>query len=210
MESVVKCLIWHKLNIGCGLGSLRTDRIFICKKHLFNLEELMRFPEITGSNLLRRKVTLPDDLQGELKILFIAFQQWHQAMVNSWIPSARQFEQSIPEMKFYEIPVIYKMNFLSQTFINEGMRAGIPNQTTRKRLSRFTWIKQSSVKHWISRTKKPSGCCYWIEKGRLSGEQKALIPKNRAMHFLLPFKHIPHAIYLLARNQHGCSYMRIG
>jgi len=93
----------------------------------------MRFPQVTGSNLLRRKVTLPNDLQGELNILFIAFYQWHQALVDSWVPMARQLEQSHPGVQFYEIPVIHKMNFLSQTFINEGMRAGIPNQTTRQK-----------------------------------------------------------------------------
>ena len=93
----------------------------------------MRFPQVTGSNLLRRKVTLPDDLQGEFNILFIAFQQWHQALVDSWVPMARQLEQSFPGVQFYELPVIYKMNFFSQTFLNEGMRAGIPNPTTRQK-----------------------------------------------------------------------------
>ena len=93
----------------------------------------MKFPKVTGSNLLRRKVTLPDDLQGELNILFIAFYQWHQALVDSWVPRARQLEQSHPGVQFYEIPVIRKMNVISKTFINEGMRAGIPNQTTREK-----------------------------------------------------------------------------
>jgi len=93
----------------------------------------MRFPQVTGSNLLRRKVTLPDDLQGELNILFIAFQQWHQAWVDSWVPLARQLEQSFPGLQFYETPVIQKMNIVSQTFINEGMRAGLPNPTTRQK-----------------------------------------------------------------------------
>jgi hypothetical protein len=93
----------------------------------------MRFPEVTGSNLLRQKVTLPGDLQGELNILFVAFQQWHQAWVDSWVPTARQVEQAFPVVQFYELPVIWKMNRFSQTFINEGMRAGIPNQNTRKK-----------------------------------------------------------------------------
>jgi len=93
----------------------------------------MRFPQVAGSNLLRKKVTLPNDLQGELSILFIAFQQWHQAWVDSWVPLARQLEQSFPGVQFYELPVIYKMNFFSQTFLNEGMRAGIPNPTTRQK-----------------------------------------------------------------------------
>jgi hypothetical protein len=95
------------------------------------LENRMKFPKVTGSNLLRKKITLPEDLQGETNILVVAFLQRHQALVDSWIPTLGQLEQSFPDVHFYEIPVIQKMNFLSQTFINEGMRAGIPNHNTR-------------------------------------------------------------------------------
>jgi hypothetical protein len=93
----------------------------------------MRFPQVSGTNLLRRKVTLPDDLQGSFNILFVAFQQRQQALIDAWVPRVRQLEQSFPVVQFYEIPVIQKLNFLSQTFINEGMRAGIPNHTTREK-----------------------------------------------------------------------------
>jgi hypothetical protein len=70
----------------------------------------MRFPAVKSSNLLRRKITLPYELQGDFNILFIPFQQWHQRLVEASFPGVR-----------------------SQTFINEGMRAGIPNQTTREK-----------------------------------------------------------------------------
>jgi hypothetical protein len=46
---------------------------------------------------------------------------------------ACQLEQSFPGLQFYETPVIQKMNVFSQTFINEGMQAGIPNPTTRQK-----------------------------------------------------------------------------
>lgn len=93
----------------------------------------MKFPPAQGVNLLRQKITLPDDLEGKLTILFIAFQQWHQSLVDSWVPLARELEESLPGVQFYELPVIQKMNFLAQTFINEGMRAGIPNHATRQK-----------------------------------------------------------------------------
>jgi len=93
----------------------------------------MRFATVTGTDLLRRKVTLPDDLQGELNILFLAFFQWHQALVDGWVPFAQQLEGSFPGLKYYEIPVIYKMNVLSQSLLNAGMRAGIPHPTTRQK-----------------------------------------------------------------------------
>ena len=93
----------------------------------------MRFPAVKGSNLLRRKIALPYELQGDFNILFIPFQQWHQRLVDGWVPMARQVEASFPGVRFYEIPIIQEMNILSQTFINEGMRAGIPNPTTREK-----------------------------------------------------------------------------
>jgi hypothetical protein len=93
----------------------------------------MRFPEVSGSNLLRQKITLPRDLQGELNILLLAFYQWHQNLIDTWIPAASQLEGSYSGVRFYEIPIIQKMNVLYQTFINEGMRAGIPNQATRQK-----------------------------------------------------------------------------
>jgi hypothetical protein len=80
----------------------------------------MRFPAVKSSNLLRRKITLPYELQGDFNFLFIPFQQWHQRLVDGWVPMARQIEASFPGVR-------------SQTFINEGMRAGIPNQTTREK-----------------------------------------------------------------------------
>jgi hypothetical protein len=93
----------------------------------------MIFPELQGSNLHRQKITLPADLQGELNILFIPFYQWHQNLVDAWVPLARQLEMELPGVAYYELPVIRSMNILSRTFINEGMRAGIPDPISRER-----------------------------------------------------------------------------
>jgi hypothetical protein len=92
----------------------------------------MKFPSVSGSNLLRQKVSLPEGFKGELNIVCIAFQQWHQALVDSWVPLVEQITSSMPQVQFYELPTIYQMNVISRTFINEGMRAGIPNAKTRE------------------------------------------------------------------------------
>ena len=93
----------------------------------------MKFPEVHGSNLHRQKLILPADLQGELNILFLPFYQWHQNLVDGWVPLARQLEEKLPGVAYYELPVIRSMNALSRTFINEGMRAGIPDPLSRER-----------------------------------------------------------------------------
>lgn len=93
----------------------------------------MQFPTVQGANLLRQSITLPDDFAGELNIVLIPFQQWQQTVVDGWIPTAQQLETDFPGVFYYELPTIQRMNFLSRTFINEGMRAGIPNNKTRQR-----------------------------------------------------------------------------
>ena len=93
----------------------------------------MIFPTVTGSNLLRQKLTLPRDFQGELNVVFVAFQQWQQMEVNSWIPLAQELEKQTRDLYYYELPTIQSRNIFYQKFINEGMRAGIPNQTSRER-----------------------------------------------------------------------------
>ena len=93
----------------------------------------MRFPPVTGSSLQRKKVNLPQDLKGERNLVLIAFQQWQQGQVDTWIPFAQQLEATYPEVRYYELPTIQRLNVLARTFINEGMRAGIPDPLARER-----------------------------------------------------------------------------
>ena len=93
----------------------------------------MTFPTVSGSNLLREKLTLPQDFAGDYNLLFIAFQQWHQDEVNTWIPLAESCETRFPGLVYYELPTIRALNAFSKFFINEGMRAGIPNPKSRER-----------------------------------------------------------------------------
>lgn len=95
--------------------------------------QAIRFPEVIAKNLLRESVTLPTGLQGELNLLFIPFEQWQQSSVDSWIPFAQEIEQTIPFIRYYELPTISKLNVFAKFMINEGMRAGIPNQLARER-----------------------------------------------------------------------------
>ncbi len=74
---------------------------------------------------------MPSGLEGRLNLLLIAFQRWHQNLIDGWLPAVAQLEARHPELRHYELPVLPNMGWLSRTFINEGMRAGIPDQQTR-------------------------------------------------------------------------------
>jgi hypothetical protein len=91
------------------------------------------FPIVSGYNLNRQEFEFPRDFGGDLNLVIIAFQQYQQTIVNTWIPFAQQVEEQFPGVLYYELPTIYKMPSFSRTFINEGMRAGIPDQTARER-----------------------------------------------------------------------------
>jgi len=93
----------------------------------------MIFPTVSGTNLLRQKLSLPQDFEGNFNLLFIPFQQWQQSEVDSWIALARELEAQYTGLVFYELPTIQLRNPLFKMFINEGMRAGIPNPKTRER-----------------------------------------------------------------------------
>lgn len=102
-------------------------------KLIITPSETTQFPAVSGYNLNRQEFEYPRDFGGDLNLVIIAFQQQHQIIVNTWIPFAQEVEATFPGFIYYEFPTIYEMSALSRTFINEGMRVGIPDQTARER-----------------------------------------------------------------------------
>jgi hypothetical protein len=91
----------------------------------------MHFPQITSENLELETLNLPSDFEGDYNLCLIAFQQWHQRLIDTWIPWARQLEQTHLRFRYYEFPVIRRLNPLYRGFIDRGMRAGIPDPVAR-------------------------------------------------------------------------------
>jgi hypothetical protein len=108
-------------------------KIAPAKSKLVVLSEKARFPLVSGFNLNRQEFEFPRDFGGDFNLVIVPFQQYQQQIVNTWIPFAQELEASFPGIVYYELPTIYEMPVLSRTFINEGMRAGIPDQTARER-----------------------------------------------------------------------------
>ena len=93
----------------------------------------MRFPTVRGSNLAGKEYILPADFEGELNIVAVAFQMWHQDEVNTWMPLFEQMEHQVPGLRAYDLPVLRSMNRVSQWMIDQGMRGGIHDLATRSR-----------------------------------------------------------------------------
>lgn len=108
-------------------------RFIVDESQLRVEREDVHFPVVTGNNLDRQVFEFPRDFEGELNLVIIPFLQRQQLDVNTWIPAAQELERSFRGVIYYELPTINNRPALSRTFINEGMRAGIPDQTSRNR-----------------------------------------------------------------------------
>ncbi len=108
-------------------------RIFPGRSRLAINRQGMHFPLVSGYNLDREEFEFPRDFGGDLNLVIIPFQQYQQTIVNTWIPFAQQTEGDTPGFIYYELPTIYNLPAFARGFINEGMRAGIPDQTARER-----------------------------------------------------------------------------
>jgi len=135
---------------------------------------MMQLPTVNGSNLNREKLNFPKDFVGEINLVFIAFQQWHQDLINEWVPLAEELEKTIPNFHYYEFPVVYKMGWMGRTFLNEGMRAGIPNPATRGRTITL-YLEKSDFREALDIPDEGTIWAYLFDKEgrvvwRLSGE----------------------------------------
>ena len=147
----------------------------------------MRLPKVEGSNLARKKMVFPDDFTGEINLVFIAFQRQHQDLIDEWVPFVEQLGLEFPELHYYEFPTLPRKGFFYRTFLNEGMRAGIPNPVTRARtitlyLDKSAFRKALDIQHersmWVYLFDK-KGEVLWRTEGRFSED------KGQALHSLL-------------------------
>lgn len=102
-----------------------------------------RFPEVQGTNLDGKDFQLPRDFEGTLNLVFVAFQREQQLMVNTWLPTADLLENIHPELRFYELPTISRMNPFARWFINTGMRSGIKDPKSRRKTITLYLDKES-------------------------------------------------------------------
>jgi len=161
------------------LGILAWSRISVVESKLAVNQEGAHFPQVSGSNLMREEFEFPKDFEGEYNLVIIPFQQIQQRDVNTWIPAAQELERRYDNLVYYELPTIYKLPTISRTFINEGMRAGIPDQTSRERTVTF-YLDKDVFKQALEIDSEErihlflvdrEGRIYWREAGLFSDEK---------------------------------------
>jgi len=90
-----------------------------------------RFPIVKGSNLAGKDFILPEEIEAKYAVFMIAFKQYQQMDVNTWIPIARELSETYDELAYYELPTIDRFNPAARSFIDGGMRGGIPDPVAR-------------------------------------------------------------------------------
>jgi hypothetical protein len=139
----------------------------------------MKLPIVKGSNLKRQKMIFPDDFAGEINLVFIAFLRRHQDLIDEWVPFVDQLAQENPNFHYYEFPTLPSKGPIYRTFLNEGMRAGIPNDATRARtitlyLDKRAFRKALNIDNeqniWVYLFDK-SGNVLWCTEGRFTKEK---------------------------------------
>jgi len=91
------------------------------------------FPEVKGVSLDGEKFHLPQDFEGDLNLVFLAFQREQQLMVNTWLPTADLLESIHPGLRYYELPTISRRNPIARWLIDTGMRSGIKDPKSRRK-----------------------------------------------------------------------------
>lgn len=140
----------------------------------------MKLPKVKGSNLARQKMVFPDDFAGEINLVFIAFLRQHQEQIDEWVPFIEQLQKEYPGLHYYEFPTLPRRGFIYRTFLNEGMRAGIPDEAARARTITL-YLDKMAFRKALDIDTERSMCVYLFEKsgdvlwrteGRLTKEKR--------------------------------------
>lgn len=94
----------------------------------------MRFPSLVARDLEYEERRVPDDLVGEPRVLLVAFDRFHQQVVDAWVAVLeREGLPRAPGMRLYEIPTIGMKWRWARGFIDGGMVAAIRDVEVRRR-----------------------------------------------------------------------------
>jgi hypothetical protein len=93
---------------------------------------MARFPLLAGRDLENKEVLVPRDLHGQARLLIVAFERWHQLLVDSWSTTLAALGEEHPELEVWEIPTLSSGYRPFRSFIDGGMRAGIPDPQARR------------------------------------------------------------------------------
>ena len=92
----------------------------------------MQFPALKVRDLEGVEHVVPDGLPGGPHVVVVAFQRWHQSLVDAWKPQLQAVAEHHPGTEVWEVPSISSGYRLFRSGIDGGMRAAIPDVDVRR------------------------------------------------------------------------------
>jgi hypothetical protein len=92
----------------------------------------IKFPAVTGTNLLGAAHDLPQDFAGSYNLVVISFDEDQTVRAEGWLPLARELAEQNPDFAYYSLPTLKAMTPLVRGIITGGMNVVIPDEHLRE------------------------------------------------------------------------------
>ena len=93
---------------------------------------MSEFPSVLARSLEGKRIRLPEDLPSGPRVVVLAFQRWHNALIETWEPALQALEARFRELSVWEVPALSRLYLPARGFIDGGMRAGIVDPEARR------------------------------------------------------------------------------
>jgi hypothetical protein len=89
-------------------------------------DECIRFPKITGANLLGDELVMPEDFMGAYTLVVVPFDEDQQTGAEEWLPLARELTETYADFTYYNVAV-FPADIAApiRSFIRLGMNVAI-------------------------------------------------------------------------------------
>ncbi|MBZ0294760.1 MAG: hypothetical protein K8L99_19515 [Anaerolineae bacterium] len=95
-------------------------------------DECIRFPTVSGANLLEETWMLPDDFEGDYTLVVVPFNDAQQILAQAWLPLAETLAEQYPDMTYYNTAVFPgDIAGPVRVFIRAGMIMAVPDEALR-------------------------------------------------------------------------------
>ncbi len=92
----------------------------------------LRFPTVSGSNLLDEAFVLPADFEGDYGLVIMPFDEGQQMRAESWLAPAQEWAAQYPGLTYYNTAIFTDINPAVRLFIRGGMIVAIPDSALRR------------------------------------------------------------------------------
>lgn len=88
-------------------------------------DSCLRFPTISGLNLMGDEMTLPADFSGDWHLVIVPFSDEQQVNAQTWLPLAETLAAQTPALSYYNVPIFPDITPPIRLVIRAGMTLAI-------------------------------------------------------------------------------------